>query len=67
MSEPPPKECDVSSILNVSNQTIDLDDGRTLAPGETANSVDLGHPHNKAILGQGLALALVKTEKEKTS
>ena len=56
----------MSSILNVSNQVIDLDDGRTLAPGEEAVDVDVNHPHNQLILDEGLALT-VKDEKPATT
>lgn len=42
-------------ILNVASHPIDLDSGRTLAPGEEAEA-DLDHPHNKSLVDDGLAV-----------
>lgn len=47
----------MTKILNVAGYAIDLDDGRTLAPGETAE-VDSDQPHNKSLLDRGAALVL---------
>lgn len=40
----------MSTVLNVVGHPIDLDDGRTLAPGEEAEEVDTDHPHNRALV-----------------
>lgn len=39
----------MSTVLNVAGHPIDLNDGRTLAPGEEADGVDTDHPHNRAL------------------
>lgn len=41
-----------STVLNVAGYAIDLDDGRTLAPGKTAE-VDADQPHNRALVVNG--------------
>jgi hypothetical protein len=46
----------MANVLNSANRPVDLDDGRTLAPGEEAKKVDLAHPHNKTLIEQGLVL-----------
>lgn len=43
----------MSTVLNVSGHPIDLDDGRTLAPGEQAEKVNTDHPHNRALVVNG--------------
>lgn len=43
----------MSDVLNVAGHPIDLDDGRTLAPGEEAVEVDTDHPHNRALVVNG--------------
>lgn len=50
-------------IMNVVNHPIDLDSGRSLAPGEEAE-VDLDHAHNKSLVDEGLAVE-IKVEKQK--
>lgn len=40
----------MSTVLNVSGHPIDLDTGRTLAPGEEAVDVDTDHPHNRVLV-----------------
>lgn len=48
----------MAKILNVGNHAIDLDDGRTLAPGEEADGIDVDSSHNKSVIDQGLALVV---------
>lgn len=45
----------MSTVLNVAGHPIDLDDGRTLAPGEQAEEVNTDHPHNRVLIVEGLA------------
>lgn len=40
-------------VLCTSSHVIDLDDGRVLGPGESAESVDTKHAHNKLLLDEG--------------
>lgn len=46
----------MSTVLNVVGHPIDLDDGRTLAPGEEVDQVDTDHPHNRALVVNGHVL-----------
>lgn len=55
----------MSKIINVSGHPVDIDSGRTLAPGETADGVDLEHPHNKALVDDGLAVEVADEKKPK--
>lgn len=48
----------MSTVLNVTGHPIDLDDGRSLAPGEQAEDVDTDHPHNRVLVTDGLATVL---------
>lgn len=48
--------------MNVSGHPVDIDSGRTLAPGEVADGVDLKHPHNKSLLDLGLATEIEKKQ-----
>lgn len=48
----------MAKVLNVTGHSIDLDDGRTLAPGEEAEDVNTEHPHNAAVIDQGFALVV---------
>lgn len=43
----------MSNVLNVAGYPIDLDGGRTLAPGEQAEKVNTDNPHNKALVANG--------------
>lgn len=56
----------MSTVLNVAGHPIDLDDGRTLAPGEQAEEVDTTHPHNRVLVVEGLATVLEGTTPKKT-
>lgn len=56
----------MSKVLNVAGHPIDLDDGRTLAPGEEAEGVDTTHPHNRAVIVNGLATVTEGTTPRKT-
>lgn len=44
----------MSKVLNVSGHSVDLDSGRSLAPGDEADDVDTEHPHNRALVLAGL-------------
>lgn len=44
-------------FTNVAGHSIDLDTGRTLAPGEKAEGVNVDHPHNQALIARGKAVA----------
>lgn len=44
----------MSSVLNVAGHPVDLDTGRTLAPGEEAHDVDTTAPHNRVLVLAGL-------------
>ncbi len=46
----------MSTVLNVVGHPIDLDDGRTLAPGEEVDGVDTDQPHNRALVVNGHVL-----------
>lgn len=48
----------MTKVLNVTTHAIDLDDGRTLAPGETADDIKEGNRHNKTLIEQGLILVV---------
>lgn len=56
----------MSKVLNVAGHPIDLDDGRTLAPGEEAEGVDTNHPHNRAVIVRGLATVTEGSTPRKT-
>lgn len=45
----------MSTVLNVAGYPVDLDDGRTLAPGESAEA-DAGKPHNRVLVVSGQIL-----------
>lgn len=47
--------------MNVGSSFIDLDDGRTLAPGAIADDVNLRHPHNDRLVKAGLLASPVTT------
>lgn len=47
----------MTKILNVASHSVDLDDGRVLAPGEKA-TVDIDDPHNKILIEQGSVLVV---------
>lgn len=55
----------MAKVLNVSGHPIDLNDGRTLAPGEEADGVDIDHPHNQSLLDSGHVVH-VKEQKTKS-
>ena len=55
----------MTKILNVASHPVDLDDGRTLAPGEEA-TVDTDDLHNKVLIDQGSILVMAD-EKPKTT
>lgn len=42
------------TVKNVGTRVADLSDGRTIGPGETADDVAIGNPHNKDLLDQGM-------------
>lgn len=56
----------MSTVLNVAGHPIDLDDGRTLAPGEQAEDVNTDHPHNRVLVVEGLATVTEGTTPKKT-
>jgi hypothetical protein len=57
----------VSTVFtNVAGHPIDLDTGRSLAPGEEAEDVNAAHPHNQALIARGQAVAST-TRKNSTS
>lgn len=43
----------MDTVKNVGTHPVDLSDGRTIGPGETAEDVALGNAHNKDLLDQG--------------
>lgn len=47
----------MNEILNVGSHPVDLDDGRVLAPGETA-TVAIDGRHNQLLINQGSVLVL---------
>lgn len=66
MPENPQKSRPRSTAKNVGGSVIDLDDGRSLGPGETAEDVNLEHPHNDRLVLAGLLAACqLETPKEK--
>lgn len=42
-----------STVVCVATHAVDLDDGRSLAPGETAYDVDTSSPHNRGLVIDG--------------
>jgi hypothetical protein len=57
----------MSKVLNVASHPIDLDDGRTLAPGEEAVGVNLNITHNKVAVAQGLLIEVKSAPAKKQS
>lgn len=45
---------ELRTVRNVGGSAFDLDDGRTLAPGEVAEGVNVKHPHNDRLKLAGL-------------
>lgn len=43
----------METVKNVGSHPVDLSDGRTLGPGETAEDVATGNTHNKDLIDQG--------------
>jgi hypothetical protein len=43
----------MADVLCTSQHAIDLDDGRTLGPGESADDIDLESAHNRALVLDG--------------
>jgi hypothetical protein len=43
----------IGNVVCTSRHDIDLDTGLSLAPGESAEDVDLDHPHNRALVIDG--------------
>jgi hypothetical protein len=43
----------MSTVLNTTGHPIDLSDGRTLAPGESAEDIDTGLSHNRVLVVNG--------------
>lgn len=43
----------MSTVINTAGHAIDLADGRTIAPGETVNDLDVQHPHNALLVVSG--------------
>lgn len=43
-----------STVVCVATHAVDLDDGRSLAPGTTAYDVDTSNPHNRNLVIDGL-------------
>lgn len=61
----PKSKVTLSTVVNVGGTVIDLDDGRSLGPGETAEGVNLAHAHNDRLVLAGLLLAQPPATKEK--
>jgi hypothetical protein len=51
--EVPAETSYLGTVVCVSQHVIDLHDGRPLAPGETAEGVDLNDPHSRALVLDG--------------
>jgi hypothetical protein len=47
-----------SRVLCISTHTIDLSDGRPLAPGETADGIDESDTHNAELIANGHLITL---------
>lgn len=47
----------MTDIINVTDHSVDLDDGRVLAPGETA-TVEIDNRHNQLLVNQGSVLVV---------
>lgn len=56
----------MSTVLNVAGYPVDLDDGRTLAPGQSLDDVDAGKPHNRVLVLSG-ALLVTEGSKPRTT
>lgn len=50
-------------VKNTGTHAIDLSDGRVLAPGETADDVALGNPHNRDLVDGGFLTSVAEDEK----
>lgn len=56
----------METVKSISAHPIDLDDGRQLGPGETAQDVSLHNAHNKALLDDGHIAVVGAAETEET-
>lgn len=43
----------LSTVLGTGRHSVDLDDGRQVAPGATVENVDTSHPHNRGLVLDG--------------
>lgn len=50
----------MAKVLCTATHPIDIDDGRTLAPGDVAKDVDVNHPHQQGLIDDGNLLVLVE-------
>lgn len=57
----------MANVINISNRTVDLDDGRIVAPGDEAKKVNLAEPHNENLLRQGLIVELEQPKPKGTT
>jgi hypothetical protein len=48
----------LGTVVCTSTHAVDLDTGRTLSPGETADGIDLDHPHNRGLVVDGSLVVL---------
>lgn len=53
-------------VKNIGGSSVDLDDGRTIAPGEYAEDVNLEHPHNDRLVLAGIIAQMPDADTRRT-
>jgi hypothetical protein len=51
----------MAKVINSTSHPVDLDTGRSLAPGEVAEDVDTEETHNRVLVAEGLLTVLEGT------
>ena len=54
------------TVLCTSTHPVDLNDGRVLAPGDTAEGIDVYLPHNAALIADGHLIIFTTPSTAKT-
>jgi hypothetical protein len=55
------------TVVCTATHAVDLDTGRSLLPGETAEGVDLNHPHNDGLISDGSLVVTGKSKQHQSS
>lgn len=56
----------MTKVINVGSYPVDLNDGRVLAPGDTATA-KIDDPHNQVLINQGSILVVDSIREDKKS